>query len=46
VCVYHHHPARITINSGASGNVIRLSDVKRLGAETHSQLIKQMDHPS
>ena len=29
---FHHHSARITIDSGATGNMIRLSTVKRLGA--------------
>ena len=29
---FHHHSARITIDSGATGNMICLSTVKRLGA--------------
>ena len=29
---FHHHSARITIDSGATGNMIRLSTVKSLGA--------------
>ena len=29
---FHHHSARITFDSGATGNMIRLSTVKRLGA--------------
>ena len=29
---FHHHSARITIDSGATGNMIRMSTVKRLGA--------------
>ena len=30
---YHHHPVRVTIDSGATGNMIRLSTVKKIGTE-------------
>ena len=30
---YGYHPARITIDSGATGNMIRASFIKGLGAE-------------
>jgi len=30
---YRHHPVRITIDSSATGNMIRLSTVQKLGAE-------------
>lgn len=33
---HHHHPVRVTIDSGATGNMIRLSTVKRLGAVIHT----------
>ena len=31
---YHHPPPRVTIDSGATANMIRLSAVKTFGAET------------
>lgn len=35
---YHHYPARIIIDSCATGNMIRLSAVKRLEAYIHKSL--------
>ena len=45
---YRHHPARITIDSGATGNMIRHSIAKRLGAQikTSSQSAHQADGSS
>lgn len=45
---YQHHPARITIDSGATGNMIRHSTAKRLGAKVlaSSQSAHQADGSS
>ena len=45
---FGHHPARVIIDSGATGNMIRLSAVQRLGAEIghSSQSAHQADGSS
>ena len=45
---FSHHPARVIIDSGATGNMIRLSAVQRLGAEIRhsSQSAHQADGSS
>ena len=46
--LYEHQPVRITIDSGATGNMIRLSTAKRLGAtiQASSQSAQQADGAS
>jgi hypothetical protein len=45
---HHHHKSRITIDSGATGNMISLSAVRRLGADIRksSQSARQADGSS
>ncbi|PFX13448.1 hypothetical protein AWC38_SpisGene22463 [Stylophora pistillata] len=45
---YAHHPARVTINSGATGNMIRHTVVQRLGRQVtpSSQFVYQADDSS
>jgi hypothetical protein len=45
---YNHHPVRITIDSGATGNMIRHSTVQRLGSpvSASSQSVHQADGSS